>query len=209
MSNSKIVFSCISPHPPLLLPYVGSEKDKKQVKKTIKALEGLSGEIKKLNPDSIIISSPHPDWGFQVPLYFLAKDFQGKTERVLTGLESPDFYFEEGEKLYYSKIKDQSRKIALIASGDLSHCLKSDGPYGFHPQGPEFDKELAVLLKKKDIKGILNLDEKYPQAGECGLRPISFVLGILRAAQIDWQPEILSYENPFGVGYLVVNFKIK
>jgi len=32
-------------------------------------------------------------------------------------------------------------------------------------------------------------------------------LGILEESKINWQPEILSYEAPFGVGYLVVNFK--
>jgi len=55
----------------------------------------------------------------------------------------------------------------------------------------------------------LKLDEIYPEAGECGLRSFSFLLGILEASGALWQPEILSYEGPFGVGYLVVNFQIK
>jgi len=54
----------------------------------------------------------------------------------------------------------------------------------------------------------LKLDELYPEAGECGLRSFCFLLGILEASGISWQPEILSYEGPFGVGYLVVNFKL-
>jgi hypothetical protein len=33
-------------------------------------------------------------------------------------------------------------------------------------------------------------------------------LGILEASGINYQPEILSYEDPFGVGYLVANFKL-
>jgi len=49
----------------------------------------------------------------------------------------------------------------------------------------------------------------YPEAGECGLRSFCFLLGILEASGIDWQPEILAYEGPFGVGYLVANFKLK
>jgi len=48
----------------------------------------------------------------------------------------------------------------------------------------------------------------YPEAGECGLRSFSFLLGILEEAKIDWKAEILSYEAPFGVGYLVANFKL-
>ena len=96
----------------------------------------------------------------------------------------------------------------MIASGDLSHCLKEEGPYGFHPDGPKFDKALIESLKKKDIEKILKLDEMYPDAGECGLRSFCFLLGILEASGLDYQPEILSYEGPFGVGYLVANFKL-
>ena len=206
---AKIIFACISPHPPIILPTVGSPEDRVQVKNTISALENLGKKLKEANPDSIIISAPHPDWGFEVSLYFLAKDFRGRIEKVLIGLESPKFYFEEGKKVYQSKILNLKSKIALIASGDMSHCLKEDGPYGFNPDGPKYDKVLINALKKKDIETILKLDELYPEAGECGLRSFCFLLGILEASGLDWQPEILSYEGPFGVGYLVMNFKLK
>ena len=212
-----IVFTAISPHAPILLPDVGSEKDRKEVKKTIESLYSLGEKFKELKPDSIIISSPHPDWGFNVPLYFLARRSLGgegglakvKIEKVLMGMETPEFYFEEGKKIYNKlKIENLKLKIALIASGDLSHCLREDGPYGFQPDGPKFDKELIESLKKKDIENILKLDQKYPQAAQCGLGSISFMLGILEAAGINWKAEILSYEGPFGVGYLVANFKV-
>lgn len=206
MSSFPLVFAAFAPHPPIILPTVGSPEDRAQVKKTIEALEELRKKLKKTQPDSIIISSPHPDWGFKVPLFFLAKDFPGRIKTYLIGGESPEFYFREGRKIYQKLEKNQ--KYALIASGDLSHCLKEDGPYGFHPQGPEFDKTLIKSLKKKEIEKILKLDDLYPQAGECGLRSFSFVLGILEESGINYQPEILSYQSPFGVGYLVSNFKI-
>jgi len=213
---SNIIFASISPHPPIILPSVGSPEDRAQVKKTIESLEKLGKKLKELKPDSIIISAPHPDWGFNVPLYFLAKDFKSEIEQILIGLESPKFYFEKGKRVYKSEIRNpksetnpkskiQNSKFAVIASGDLSHCLKEEGPYGFHPDGPKFDKALIESLKKKDIERILKLDKMYPEAGECGLRSFCFLLGIL---QVDWQPEILSYECPFGVGYLVANFKL-
>jgi len=214
-------FASISPHPPIILPSVteakprgekrfisstGSPEDRKQVKKTIENLENLGKKLKESNPDSIIISAPHPDWGFNVPLFFLAKDFKGEIKTYLIGLEKPNFYFEEGKKLY--KKLDKNKKYALIASGDLSHCLKEEGPYGFHPQGPKFDKDLIESLKKKDIEKILKLDDLYPEAGECGLRSFCFMLGILEESGVNYQPEILSYEGPFGVGYLVANFTL-
>ena len=204
-----IVFACISPHPPIILPSVGSPEDRAQVKNTIEALEKLEKKLKEKSPDEIIISAPHPDWGFDVPLHFLASDFKGEIKEILIGLGSPQFYFEEGKKIYKSRIKNQESKVALIASGDLSHCLKKEGPYGFNPDGPKFDKELIESLKKKDIETILKLDEVYPKAGECGLRSFCFLLGILEASGISWQPKILSYEGPFGVGYLVANFQLK
>lgn len=204
---SNIVSAFISPHPPIILPSVGSKEDREKVKTTIESLYVLSKEFTKANPQQIVISSPHPDWGFEVPLYFLATNFQGKIDRVLTGLESPEFYFNEGKKIYKNLAED--KKYALIASGDLSHCLKEDGPYGLNPQGEKFDKELIESLKKKDIENILKLDDKYPEAGECGLRSICFLLGILEESKTNWIPEILSYESPFGVGYLVANFKLK
>jgi len=203
----KIVFAAISPHPPIILPSVGSEEDRAQVKNTIESLEKLGKKLKEANPDSVIISAPHPDWGFNVPLYFLAEDFKGKVKTFLIGLETPEFYFSEGKKLRGELFS--AEKLALIASGDLSHCLKEGGPYGFHPDGPKFDKALIDALKKKDIKTIFKLDDLYPEAGECGLRSFCFLLGILEASGIKWQPEVLSYEGPFGVGYLVANFKLK
>ncbi len=213
-----IVFAVISPHPPIILPDVGSKEDHLKVKKTIESLYSLGEKFKKAKSDSIIISSPHPDWGFNVPLFFLAKDFmvrqahhkRDEIKTYLMGLETPEFYFEEGKRIY--KTLDKDKKYALIASGDLSHCLKEDGPYGFQADGPKFDEELVGSLKKKNIKNILNLDQKYPEAGECGLRSFCFILGILEAHSTSsgqaWKTEILSYEGPFGVGYLVANFKV-
>lgn len=223
---TSIVFACFSPHPPLLLPTIGSEEDRAKVEKTSKDLEQLGKKLKKVNPDQIIISAPHPDWGFNVPLFFLAPDFlpaeedpsglnsstrrveesagKPRVKRLITGPEPPFFYFKEGKETY--RKLDKNKKYALIASGDLSHCLKEDGPYGFHPDGPKFDQQLMECLKKKDIKGFLRLDEDFPEAGECGLRSFSFLLGILEASKINWIPGILSYEGPFGVGYLVADF---
>ena len=207
---SSIVFAAISPHPPIILPSVGSSEDRAKVKNTIEALEKLGEKLKELNPGLIIISSPHPDWGFNVPLFFLARDFKDEIKTFLIGLESPRFYFEEGKKLYQKLDRGPSSiRFGLIASGDLSHCLKEDGPYGFNPDGPKFDKALIEALKKKDIETILKLDDLYPDAGECGLRSFCFLLGILEESKIDYQPETLSYEGPFGVGYLVADFKLK
>jgi len=202
-----LCFAAIAPHPPLLLPSVGSGSDRKKVKNTIKALQLAADRMKSAKPDIIIISSPHQDWGFQVPLHFLAQNFSGEIRTFLTGMASAQEHFKKGKELY-QKLPGNKR-CAFIASGDLSHRLKEDGPYGFNADGPKFDQALIESLKKKDLETFLKLDELYPEAGECGLRSFSFLLGSLETAQADWRAEILSYEGPFGVGYLVANFNLQ
>ena len=62
------------------------------------------------------------------------------------------------------------------------------------------------VFKKTDE--IFAFDDKFiEQAGECGLRSFLILLGAL--SKINYQPELLSYEGPFGVGYLVMNFVIR
>lgn len=211
-----LVFACISPHPPIILPSVGSEANRKEVEKTIKSLKKLGKQLAKTKPDCIVITSPHPDWGFNVPLHFLAKDVHGiEVKAHMTDLESPEVHFNRGKELI--KNLKYIKKLAWIASGDMSHRLKKDGPYGLHPSGPKFDREFIERLKKKDVGGILNMNPKLvEEAGECGLRSFCMLLGALEwqsssaglKPRLAWQPEILSYEAPFGVGYLVANFKI-
>jgi aromatic ring-opening dioxygenase LigB subunit len=222
-----ITFAGLSPHAPIFLPEVGSPEDREAVKNTITSLESLGASLKKAKPEIIIISSPHTDWGINVPLYFLdppasfkVVDYQTPDEiiidptrksiiyPIITTLDSPQQHYQWGQTLYNDLLKNCALNIALVGSGDMSHCLKIDGPYGFHPDGPQYDQALAEALKKKDIATIWQLDGLYPEAGECGLKSFTFILGILEAAGLNYQPQILSYEGPFGVGYLVANIKI-
>jgi aromatic ring-opening dioxygenase LigB subunit len=42
-------------------------------------------------------------------------------------------------------------------------------------------------------------------AGECGLKSILILLGILK--DLTWEPQILAYQTDFGIGYLSLDFK--
>jgi aromatic ring-opening dioxygenase LigB subunit len=203
-----LAFACLVPHPPIILPNVGSPTDRAKVQKTIRSMEKLGKLLAKSKPDCLMISSPHQDWGFNVPLNFLAKDVHGiEIKTHLTDLESPQAHFAKGKKLVNNL--GYVKRLAWIASGDMSHRLKKDGPYGLHPSGKKFDQQFIKLLRQKDIKGILNLDPRLiEEAGECGLRSFCMLLGALEETKTKWQPKILSYEAPFGVGYLVANLKI-
>jgi aromatic ring-opening dioxygenase LigB subunit len=203
-----IVFACLAPHPPIILPDVGSESERAQVKKTISALKKLGKQLAKIKPECLAVSSPHPDWGFNVPLHFLAKDVHDiEVKTYLTDSASPEVHFNRGRELI--KNLKYIKRLAWIASGDMSHRLKEDGPYSLHPSGPKFDKEFIKLLKEKNVGAILNMNPKLiEEAGECGLRSFCMLLGALEKSKVKWQPEVLSYEAPFGVGYLVANFRL-
>ena len=48
----------VVPHPPIILPEVGRGEEKK-IAKTIEAFEQIANEIAEIEPETIIISSPH------------------------------------------------------------------------------------------------------------------------------------------------------
>jgi len=98
------------------------------------------------------------------------------------------------------------RKICVIASGDMSHKLKSDGPYGFAKQGPEHDEYIRKCIEASDIRGLMSVDPILcEKAAECGTRTIIMMLGAFDGKEV--QSELLHYESPYGVGYLTAAFR--
>ena len=143
------------------------------------------------------------DHGVVVPLYSLPKTMANK-RCIFMGVSgwSLNRFTEFGVWLHG---RLRNRFAILIASGDLSHRLTPDAPYGYRPEGPVFDRLVIDALRERDWKRIEGLDpDLIEEAGECGLRPLAILLGAARAAGLDSQ--VLSYEGPFGVGYPVVAF---
>jgi len=99
-------------------------------------------------------------------------------------------------------------RIAVIAVGDMSHALTNNSPADFHPDGEKYDKKIQELIAQKNTVGLISLDEKLIEnAVENSYRSLTILFGLLD--RISVKPEILNYEAPFGVGYLVANFAIK
>lgn len=146
------------------------------------------------------------DHGVTVPLYFLQK----------AGVELPLVHVSMAlgmpERLCFFGLavrraaQSLGRKTALLASGDLSHCLAPGAPGGYNPRGEEFDREMTRLLAGPDVEGIIKMDRALVrQAGECGYHSIVMMLGALDG--YDVKAQVLSYEGPFGVGYLVASYQ--
>jgi aromatic ring-opening dioxygenase LigB subunit len=200
-----LVYGLISPHPPIIIPAIGKD-DTKQVQQTIAALELASERLGETHPDELVIISPHEGHGFEVPLYYLAQHVPAETrvEQILVTEPSYEYYYKLGQSRAAHIASDQTR-TAIVASGDLSHVLKADGPYGYDPAGPALDELIVQAVQHHDDQALLNIDPAtLEQGAECGLRSILFLLGAL--ASPDFEPNVLSYEGPFGVGYLVATY---
>jgi len=266
-----ILSATVVPHPPIILPEVGHGEEEK-ISATSAAYKKIAKKIVELNPDTIIITSPHSimyadyfhispgesaegnmsqfrapqvalkinydtefvkllsdkamaefipagvlgeknsalDHGTIIPLRFLeleGLDFDKvKFLRIgLSGLNS-ETHYKFGQKI--AEISEQlNRRTVFIASGDLSHKLKVDGPYGFVKEGPEFDSEVMENLSSADFLKLLTMDNVMcNRAAECGLRSFWIMSGALDKKSV--RAEKLSYEGTFGVGYGIVYFEV-
>ncbi len=146
------------------------------------------------------------DHGVVVPLYFLRKaKLEAPLVHVSMSLGKPEKLYLFGMAVRQAA-ETMGRKVALLASGDLSHGLTQDAPGGYLPRGKDFDSLLARLLAVPDLEGIVKMDpDLVAQAGECGYHSIVMMLGALDG--YDVKAEVLSYEGPFGVGYLVASLE--
>jgi AmmeMemoRadiSam system protein A len=264
-----IVFGCIVPHPPIIVPEIGGGRES-ETSATIQAMERLTGKLARHRPELMFIISPHGfsrydamgvatakslsgslrDWGVigadhnfendlaavallqeearasgiplksigerrydldhgvMVPMYFLIKGVKGVPMVPLTFSLLPlSSHFAFGQAL--RRTADRlGKRVAIIASGDLSHRLLPGAPAGYDPMGKTFDEKLVAAIASYDTQAILNLDpELIDRAGECGLRSIVILLGALEGLEV--KPEVLSYEGPFGVGYLIASFEVE
>lgn len=259
-----ILFSAIVPHTPLLLPSIGKE-NLKFLEQTLKGYAVLEKSLYALQPDTIVIISPHGnanlnsfslnlcpqfcaefsefgdlstkktyqgnvilshkiregletkaplqlvsidklDYGCSVPLHLLTQNLSRVKIMPLyySGL-SYDAHYQFG-LLFKKELGLSKERIAVIASGDLSHKLTKQSPAGYSAKAKKFDKKLIDNLKANDRESIINTDpELAVEMAECALKSILVLLGIID--NIKYTPRLYSYEYPFGVGYLVMRLK--
>ena len=147
------------------------------------------------------------DHGVMIPLRFLqAHTADFCLVRVgISGLSPLDHY--RFGTCIAQTAEALDRRAIFIASGDLSHKLTPEGPYGFAPEGPRFDKECMKYLEEGDVLKLLCIDPAlYQAAAECGLRAFWMMAGTLDQKALKIKK--LSYQGPFGVGYGVVSFRV-
>jgi AmmeMemoRadiSam system protein A/AmmeMemoRadiSam system protein B len=140
------------------------------------------------------------DHGALVPLWFLAEvGWHGPTVILSLNYPEADGLVALGEAIA-AAASALPRRLALIASGDLSHRLTPGAPCGYHPQARQFDETFMDLVRAGDYRqlGII-----APKLRECAAED-AVDSTLIAAAAVNWRTnghEVLNYEVPFGVGY--------
>ncbi len=148
------------------------------------------------------------DHGTAVPLYFLHHNgWTGSVVALGYSFLSNEDHLRFGSCIGKA-IKELGRAAAVIASGDLSHRLKPDSPAGYNPTAYIFDQQVVDALRCNSPDRIINIDQDLRRiAGECGYRSMLIAFGATQ--ELPLACEVLHYEAPFGVGYLVAQLTNK
>ena len=142
------------------------------------------------------------DHGTAVPLYFLDRNgWRGRVVALGYSFLSNEDHLKFGNCI--RKAADAvGRSLAFVASGDLSHRLKPGAPAGYNSTAHRFDEEVVDALHHNSPDRIIDIDQDLRRtAGECGYRSMLVALGATEG--LPRACEVLHYEAPFGVGYLV------
>ena len=142
------------------------------------------------------------DWGCTVPLYHLRPGLgEAKLVPLCVSYLSPHQHFALGQAV--AKATERlGKRVVIIASADLSHSLAHG------PAGPLFDETIQKAIAEWDIETVLEMDPAFrQQAAEDAVLSLSFLMGALDGLKTS--PRVLSYEGPFGVGYLVAAIDIE
>lgn len=261
-----ILAAFMVPHPPMIVPAVGRGGEE-QIRETTAAYEQVAEEIARLQPETIIITSPHSimyadyfhispgkgaegsfsefgapqvsfdetydeelvnaicgladrngfpagtlgernkrlDHGTMVPLWFIRQKCQNfRLVRIgLSGLPLTDHY--RFGQLLRKAVHDTGRRAVLIASGDLSHKLQDYGPYGFAPEGPQYDERIMDVCGRAAFGELLEFEDDFcEKAAECGHRSFVIMAGAFDGQMVTAQK--LAHQDVTGVGYGICTF---
>ena len=261
-----ILATFMVPHPPMIIPEIGKGAEQ-QIAETIAAYEQVADEIAALQPETIIISSPHSilysdyfhispgagakgsfaefgapevnfeetydkalrdlickkadaygvaagklgekdsalDHGTMVPLWFIRQKYQsGNIIRIgLSGLGLL-YHYRLGEIV--REAADQlGRRVVWVASGDLSHKLQEYGPYGFAPEGPEYDRRVLEVAERATFDEWFDFDDDFcMKAAECGHKSFVMMAGALDGMAV--KAKVYAHQDVTGVGYGIASF---
>lgn len=150
-----------------------------------------------------LVSEERIDHGTSIPLSYLTAHLEGMKVLPIgySGLDHTQHV--AFGSLLKEVILETEKRVAVIASGDLSHIDVKES--SLSTRHLPFDGTLQTFLEQKRTDEIISINEQaVAEANQCGYHSILILLGILR--DMGYTFRTLSYECPFGVGYLVGQF---
>jgi AmmeMemoRadiSam system protein A/AmmeMemoRadiSam system protein B len=173
---------------------VHAELDEELLKEITRVAAETAFEVVRIRGDL--------DHGTAVPLYFLQRHgWDGRVVALGYSFLSNEDHLRFGNCVR-AAVDKVGRPVAFIASGDLSHRLKPEAPAGYNPQAHLFDEEVVDAIRSNSTCRIVTIDQELRRtAGECGYRSMLVAIGV--AQELEARCEVISYEAPFGVGYMV------
>ena len=152
--------------------------------------------------------NPELDHGTMIPLYYVNKFYTDyRLVRIgLSGLPLTDHYCLG--RMIQKTADILNRRVAVIGSGDLSHKLREDGPYGLAKEGLLYEERIMDVMGRAAFDELFDFDEVFcEKAAECGHRSFCVMAGALDGMEVE--AERLSHEGTFGVGYGICTYRVK
>ncbi|MDP3985386.1 MAG: AmmeMemoRadiSam system protein B [bacterium] len=184
----------------------GDYSTKPTFRADIELIDRIQRAMRKSQQPLTLHSEETIDYGMTVPLVLLAGSPPPKLIPLTQAAFDFKTHYDFGEKLK-DTVSASSKRVAIIASTDLSHRLSSETPLGFSPRGAEFDELIRESIETGSYSRLLRLEPDFvAEAAPCGLRGVLMILGMLSGMSV--APSVLAYEHPFGVGYLTAHLAL-
>lgn len=173
----------------------------------MKIIDRMQRRLRKQDIPFTLTTDEHLHYASAIPLGFATRNLDGIKIIPLTYSDLPaKDHFEFGQALK-DVFMEADERIAVIAAGDLSHALSKDSPAPFHEDGAVYDANIQSIVASKNVSSLLNMSpELVKNAQETSYRQLAILFGILDRMRVT--PHILSYQAPFGVGYMVAHFEV-
>jgi len=212
----------VSPHSPFLPEAFGVWEGKKlsggmerfqapDVVVTVELAEELASSIVDVSermeiPVGRLLEEWHLDRGVTVPAMYLLKQDEIRVVPVAISMLGWEEHW-----LFGTAIAKAAERIpgetVIVASSNYSHRVTLDAPHGYSAAGPTFDTRVRDAIERGRLRELLDIPQDLcREASECGFAPLLVLAGAFDGRSV--KGRVLSYEAPFGIGYLVAEVKM-
>lgn len=156
--------------------------------------------------NGVAIENLHPrglDHGSLVPLWFLRQaGFKGQVAVLGFPMDPLEgLHADLGHAIRHA-LDDLDTPWALVVSGDMSHALRPGSPGGYHPRARQFDEAVTARVASGNLAALTDIPPDLRELAREDVMDSLLTAEGVRSGE-PWQGRVLSYQGPFGVGYLV------